>query len=118
EEARKVLASCLESIPDRTYNISQSLRLYYLAESLYNAGEQEKANATVERTKDYLIDELIYYIATAKTKPNYENQNLRFGVTILNEMATLTKDQEQAELSTAIEKSLEQLNNSFMSLGR
>lgn len=118
EEAKKVLNRCLESIPDRTYNMGQSLRLYYLAESLYNAGETQKANAMVEYTRNYLIDELNYYIAIAKTKPNYENQNMRYGLTILNEMATLTKDQQQTELNASIEKAMEQLNNSFMGLGR
>ncbi|SEM14163.1 Protein of unknown function [bacterium A37T11] len=114
DSARKVLDKSLSAIPERIYGVNETLRLYYLAEGFYKVHEAEKADKLLNKTVDYIVDQLNYYLDIAKTKPNFEEQNLRFGFTVLNEISKLTKQYKQDLLNKKVEKAMNSLNTAFM----
>jgi hypothetical protein len=62
---------------------------------------------------DYVSDELRYFIAIEKDKPNAASNDIQFGFSILNEALKSTEAQGQKELNNRIQKQFTDLQSSL-----
>ncbi|MFM6954441.1 MAG: DUF2723 domain-containing protein [Sphingobacteriaceae bacterium] len=113
EKAKKVLNKCREVVPEKLYSMSFAVRTYFTAELLYKVGETQKANALISKVTDYVSDELRYFIAVEKDKPNAASNDIQLGLSILNEAIRSTDAQGQKALSAHIQKQFEDLQSSL-----
>jgi hypothetical protein len=84
-EAKKTLDKCQEVMPDKLYAMNFAVRTYFTADLLYKVGETQKANALMSKICDYVRDEVRYFIAIEKDKPNAASNDIQLGLSILNE---------------------------------
>jgi flagellin-specific chaperone FliS len=112
-EAKKTLEKCQEVVPDKLYSMSFAVRTYFTADLLYKVGEIQKANALISKVTDYVSDELRYFIAIEKDKPNAASNDIQLGFSILNEALRGTNAQGQKELNARIQKQFTDLQSSL-----
>jgi len=110
-EAKKVTQKYFEVIPDKFYTMRQVMTTFYFTENLYRLNDFHKANAMISKTADYVNKELNYLTEVSESeKQLVSEQNIRFYLTFLGQMAKLTKDFDQ----TGMSKKLEQQYSSFI----
>ena len=102
EQAKELLNDALENMPERIYRIMDTYSYSFIAENLYAVGENEKANALIERNVDYIDHQLAYYAAIAETKSNLEMQQIQHAMITLNRFSTAATENGQEELATRI----------------
>jgi hypothetical protein len=112
-EAKKTLEKCREVVPDKLFSMSFAVRTYFTADLLYKVGETQKANALIGKICDYVSDEVHYFIAIEKDKPNAASNDIQLGLSILNEALKSTSAQGQKELNTRIQKQFTDLQSSL-----
>ncbi|MDB4926835.1 DUF2723 domain-containing protein [Mucilaginibacter sp.] len=77
-----------------------AVRKYYLSEIAYRAGETAMADKIVGQIDDYITNSLDYnYTLFKDGKADVNNNEIRFGMSFLNGLATLTKDYNHTGLS-------------------
>ncbi len=114
EEAKKVLNKCLEVVPDKNYSLNFTIRKYYMADMLYKLKEVDKANQMIEKTADYVEDELNYMHSISTTKENLSEQDIQLGMSIMNQMVKTTAQNGQTALSKKLENKFKVLESKFV----
>ncbi|HXI01125.1 MAG TPA: DUF2723 domain-containing protein [Sphingobacteriaceae bacterium] len=112
EEARKALNKCLEQMPDKNFSVNFTIRKYYMASLFYRLKEVDKANKMVSHTVDYLADELNYLITLSKSK-GINSEDIRMGMSILNEFLRVTEENKQPKLNQKVKGVLQGLESKF-----
>lgn len=112
-EAKEVVNRCLEVVPERIYLLREGYQRFFFTRQLYQLGETEKANAQVERLREFAKQQLKWYIDIAKTKSNLEMRNIQMGSQILYGMSELTKEYKQEELSKKLEADFKEIESLF-----
>ncbi|WP_262247035.1 glycosyltransferase family 117 protein [Parapedobacter soli] len=113
EQAKELLNNALEYMPERIYRIMDSYGYSFVAENLYAVGENDKANALIERNVDYLAGQLQYYAAIAETKPNLEMQNIQSSMFTLNRFAAAAQENGEDELAARVSDVFSQYETRF-----
>lgn len=109
-EAKKAANKYLEVMPDKFYGMRSMMGTYFMAENFYALGETAKANAIVTRCADYIQKELTYLADVSESKNRLVGmQNVRLGMSFLNQMANTTAERKQMPLA-------EKINNQFKAL--
>ncbi|MCD0487977.1 DUF2723 domain-containing protein [Pedobacter sp. MC2016-14] len=109
-EAKKAVDKYYEVMPTRFYGMRSMMGTYFMAENLYVLGETARANALIQKSADFIQKELSYLADVSASKNRLVGeQNVRLGLSFLNQMARTTTDQKQAKLA-------EQLTNQFKAL--
>ncbi|HYK77492.1 MAG TPA: DUF2723 domain-containing protein, partial [Daejeonella sp.] len=114
EEAKKVLDKCMEVVPDKNYSLNFIIRKYYMADLLYKLKETDKANQVVEKTADYIEDQLNYLYAISQTKQNLSTQDVQLGMSILNEFVKTTAEYGQTALHNKLQTKFKALESKFI----
>ena len=109
-EAKKAANKYLEVMPDKFYGMRSMMGTYFMAENFYTLGETAKANEIVTRCADYIHKELTYLADVSESKNRLVGmQNVRLGMSFLNQMANTTAQYKQMPLA-------EKINNQFKAL--
>ena len=109
-EAKKAANKYLEVMPDKFYGMRSMMGTYFMAENFYMLGETAKANEIVTRCADYIQKELTYLADVSESKNRLVGmQNVRLGMSFLNQMANTTAQYKQMPLA-------EKINNQFKAL--
>ncbi len=99
-EAKKLVLNAYENLPKKCYGMSDVYGYSTLLDAMYKVGETEKANEIVKRNMDFVRENMAYYMAIAKTKPNLEYRNMRFGLaSVQNYQRILTDAKQTAQLA-------------------
>lgn len=109
-EAKKAANKYLEVMPDKFYGMRSMMGTYFMAENFYMLGETAKANEIVTRCAGYIQKELTYLADVSESKNRLVGmQNVRLGMSFLNQMANTTAQYKQMPLA-------EKINNQFKAL--
>jgi hypothetical protein len=109
-EAKQAANKYLEVMPDKFYGMRSMMGTYFMAENFYTLGETAKANQIVTRCADYIQKELTYLADVSESKNRLVGmQNVRLGMSFLNQMANTTAQYKQMPLA-------EKINNQFKAL--
>ncbi|TCD14733.1 DUF2723 domain-containing protein [Pedobacter psychrodurus] len=104
-ESKKVANKYFEVIPAKFHSMRQVMSTYYFTESLYRLNDLNRANAMIKKTADYLGKELTHLADVSESKNQLASeQDVRFYLGYLGQMAKLTEVFKQAELSKSLEK--------------
>ena len=101
-------------VPDYNYNFYAILQRYYTIDLLYKLKETEAANKLTQQTTDYINAELTYVADLLQSKPNLYPSDIQLGLGVLNELATVTKDNKQTALYNSIKNKLNSLETKFI----
>ncbi len=113
-EARNLVDRYFEVIPNKLYGMRSSAGLYFMAENLYLLDDKRRANALIEKSAENIVKELNYIADVSAVKNRYvEDQNVRFGLTFLNEMVRLTIQNGESALGAQLEKELKKMKMRF-----
>lgn len=113
EEAKKSLNTCLDAIPDRNFSLNFTIRKFYLADLLYKLKETSKANQMVENTANYIENELNYMHAVNETKEKLNSSDIQLGMSILNELIKISKENSQTALNLKLQSKFKALESKF-----
>ena len=114
EEAKKALDKCLNVIPDQNFSLNFTIRKFYMADLLYKLKENQKANAVVENTANYISEQLDYLHAISQTKENLGAQEIQLGMSILNELVKVTAENGQTALNKKVTGQYKALESKFL----
>jgi hypothetical protein len=104
-ESKKVADKYVAVIPAKFYSMRQVMSTYYFTESLYRLNDLNRANAMIKKTADYVGKELTHLADVSESKNQLAaEQNVRFYLGYLGQMAKLTGVFKQTELSKSLEK--------------
>ncbi|MDB5022480.1 MAG: hypothetical protein JWP78_235 [Mucilaginibacter sp.] len=115
--ALKALQKYDHEMPDLypNFNITQSK--YYIIDTAYKLHATEMANKYVNSVDNYLTDQLNYNYNLLQSSPDDVNtQNVQYGVSVLNAMTQLTKENEQMALNSKLTAQLNDYTSKFSSI--
>ncbi len=112
--ANKAIHKCLDVMPDIYPDISVAGSKNFMAKALYQTNEPLLANKVMNSIDDYLVDQLNYnYTLVQKGGGGIDQRMVQYGMYILSDMATLTKQFQQTALSAKLEKQLKDYEGKF-----
>ena len=97
--AKNLLHKYQSEMPELIPAQEGALRRYYMAITAYNAGETAMAEKMVKQVGDYLINSLDYNYTLLKDNNLTSQNEIQFGVSILNGLVNLTKEYKNEALS-------------------
>jgi hypothetical protein len=104
----------LDVMPDIYPDITIALRKNYLAQILYGVHDVANANKMVTSIDDYVTDQLDYNARLLeKDGSGMNTQEIQYGVSLINSMASMTKLNGQTALSTKLEAQLKNYGVKF-----
>ncbi|MFZ4261110.1 DUF2723 domain-containing protein [Sphingobacterium sp. HJSM2_6] len=112
-EAKKLVLNAYENLPKKCYGMSDVYGYSTLLDAMYKVGETEKANEIVKRNMDYVREHMAYYMAIAKTKPNLEYRNMRFGLASIQNYQRILTDAKQTAQLAEVDKIFETYRSLF-----
>jgi hypothetical protein len=115
--ALKALQKYDHEMPDLypNFNITQSK--YFIIDTAYRLHDTGIANKYVASVDSYVTDQLNYNYNLLQTSPGDVNaQDVQLGVSVLNGMAELTKDNNQTALNSKLQAQLSDYINKFSSI--
>ncbi|TZF86554.1 DUF2723 domain-containing protein (plasmid) [Pedobacter sp. BS3] len=115
DKAKKAIDKSLEVVPDKNYSLYFTIHRFYTADMLYKLKETDKANTLVKQTADYLDKELEYMYEISKSKENLSTNDIQLGMSVLNQLVTLTQQNNQTALHTQLDNSFKAFESKFMS---
>lgn len=111
--AKNLLNKYNDQMPDDIPVQEIAARKYYMAETAYKLGLTQLAEKYVKQLEDYLTNSLDYNYAVLKdNNPNSQNE-VQFGVSLLNGLVGLTKDNNNLTLSNNYKAKLDQYIKEF-----
>jgi len=111
--AKNLLNKYNDEMPDDIPAQEIAARKYYMAETAYKLGMTPMAEKYVKQLEDYLTNSLDYNYAVLKDNdPNSQNE-VQFGVSLLNGLVGLTKDNHNLTLSNSYKAKLDQYIKEF-----
>ncbi len=115
--ALKALHRYLEVMPDIYPDIEAAFRKNYIAQTLYQLNEPKQANDIVKSIDVYLKDQLDYnYNVLQKSPESVDMRTLQYGISVLNDMAMITKRYQQTALATDLANQLKDYSGKFSGL--
>jgi hypothetical protein len=115
--ALKALQKYDHEMPDLypNFNITQSK--YFIIDTAYRLHDTGIANKYVASVDSYVTDQLNYNYNLLQTSPGDVNAlDVQLGVSVLNGMAELTKDNNQTALNSKLQAQLSDYTNKFSSI--
>lgn len=115
EEAKKAVDKYYAVMPEKYYGLRAVIGKYYMAENLYKLGETAKANAIIVKNADFIQKELKYLADISQSKKTMiGTQNItQLGMPIMYQMAKLTTEYKQTQLTHQLEERLKVIENNF-----
>jgi hypothetical protein len=111
--AKNLLNKYNDEMPDDIPAQEIAARKYYMAETAYKLGMTPMAEKYVKQLEDYLTNSLDYNYAVLKDNdPNSQNE-VQFGISLLNGLVGLTKDNHNLTLSNSYKAKLDQYIKEF-----
>jgi hypothetical protein len=112
--ANKALHKCLDVMPDIYPEITVAGSKNYMARTFYQTNEPLVGNKIMTSIDDYLVDQLNYnYSLVQKSADGMDQRMVQYGLYLLNDMATITKQFHQTALSTKYENQLKDYEAKF-----
>jgi hypothetical protein len=112
--ALKALQKYDSEMPDLYPNIYMAQSKYFIIDSAYRLHATAMANKYVNSVDNYITDQLDYNYNLLQSSPGDVNtQSVQFGMSVLNGIAGLTKDNEQAALSSKLQAQVNDYSNKF-----
>lgn len=110
--AKNLLNKYNDVMPDGIPVQEIAVRKYYMAEDEYKLGMTQLAEKTVKQLEDYLTNSLDYNYTLVKDGQTNQNE-VQFGISLLNGLVGLTKDNNNLTLSNAYKAKLDQYIKEF-----
>ncbi|MGZ3833361.1 MAG: hypothetical protein ACXVB0_07555 [Mucilaginibacter sp.] len=112
--ALKALQKYDQEMPDIYPNMSITQSKYYIIDTAYKLHAAAMANRYVSSMDSYVIDQLDYNYNLMQSSPGDVNtQTVQYGVSVLNAMTQVTKENEQMELNSKLQAQLEDYTKKF-----
>jgi len=102
DSARKALAKYDEVMPNLTPFTDVVGRKYYLVDNAYKVGSTALALKWTNEIDDYLVNLLDYTEKAAAGSGDYNPRDIQLGLSVINGLATLAKDNHQDALATRL----------------
>ena len=113
KEARAALNKAYNEIPQQNFSVNYTIRKYYMASLFYRLGETDKGNKVAESTADFLEREINYLFTLSQDKPGAGMEDMRLGLSVLNELERITAEHKQTALNGRIKGKLKALESKF-----
>ncbi|MFD2870896.1 protein O-mannosyl-transferase family [Mucilaginibacter ximonensis] len=110
--AKNLLNKFNDVMPDGIPVQEIAVRKYYMAEDEYKLGMTAMAEKTVKQLEDYLTNSLDYNYTLVKDGQANQNE-VQFGISLLNGLVQLTKEKNNLTLSNAYKAKLDQYIKEF-----
>jgi hypothetical protein len=115
--ALKALQKYDHEMPDIYPNFNTTQSKYFIIDTAYRLHAAGMANKYVASVDSYVTDQLNYNYNLMQTSPGDVNaQEVQLGVSVLNGMAELTKDNNQTALNSKLQAQLNDYSNKFSSI--
>ena len=115
--ALKALQKYDHEMPDIYPNFNVTQSKYFIIDTAYRLHAAGMANKYVASVDSYVTDQLNYNYNLMQTSPGDVNaQDVQLGVSVLNGMAELTKDNNQTALNSKLQVQLNDYTNKFSSI--
>lgn len=112
--ASKALHRYLEVMPDIYPDIEAAIRKNFIAQTFYHLNEAQPANELMKSIDGYLKDQLDYnYNVLQKSPESVDMRTLQYGISVLNDMATITRQYRQTALATQFANQLKDYEGKF-----
>ena len=112
--ASKALHRYLEVMPDIYPDIEAAIRKNFIAQTFYHLNETKPANELMKSIDGYLKDQLDYnYNVLQKSPESVDMRTLQYGISVLNDMATITKQYQQTALAAEFANQLKDYEGKF-----
>jgi len=118
--AANAIHKYLDVMPDIYPDITVALRKNYLAQTLYEVHDVANANKMMTSINDYVVDQLNYdYTLLESNGAGLNVQEIQYGVSLINSMMNITKQNNQTALSNKYAAELKEYEGKFAGiLGR
>jgi hypothetical protein len=115
--ALKVLHKYDHEMPDIYPFVDVARSKYYLVANAYHLGDIGYANKYVNSIDAYLTDQLDYNYNQLQNSPdNIDTRTVQLGLSLLNGLDQLTKENHQTALSTKLESQIKGYEGKFASI--
>ena len=100
DKAANVLNRYLEVMPDIYPDLEVALSKNFIAGAFYQLKDPVEANKILVSVDNYLVDQLNYnYYLLQNSLENIDMRTIQYGVSLLSDMATVTKQYQQTSLT-------------------
>jgi hypothetical protein len=114
EMALKTLHRFDDVMPDISPDMHTESTKYYLIDSAYHLKDIQLGNKYINHVAAYVKDQLDYNYSLLKDNSDTVNvHDIQTGVSVMNAMASLTKQYKQTDLNTRLENQLKDYENKF-----
>jgi len=115
--ALKALHRYLEVMPDIYPDVEAAIRKNFIAQTFYQLNEPKPANDIMKSIDVYLKDQLDYnYNVLQKSPESVDIRTLQYGISVLNDMATITKRYQQTSLANDFANQVKDYSGKFSGL--
>jgi hypothetical protein len=115
--ALKALHRYLEVMPDIYPDVEAAIRKNFIAQTFYQLNEPKPANDIMKSIDVYLKDQLDYnYNVLQKSPESVDMRTLQYGISVLNDMATITKRYQQTSLANDFANQVKDYSGKFSGL--
>lgn len=104
DQAKQVVLKAYESMPKKTFQMSEAMSYVTLLDAMYKVGESAKAKELMTRNLTYIGEYLKYYMAISETKSNLEYRNIRFGLASIQRYQQVAEASGDKEMKSAVDK--------------
>ncbi|QHS54307.1 DUF2723 domain-containing protein [Mucilaginibacter sp. 14171R-50] len=112
--AKNTLKKYEDVMPSTIISTELAVRKYWMSESLFRIGDTALAVKFVNQVDDYVIDQLKFnYTLFQKGDAGLNTRDVQMALSLLNSMATVTKDFKQDALSAKISAQLKDYGTKF-----
>ncbi|RYU90258.1 DUF2723 domain-containing protein [Mucilaginibacter terrigena] len=112
--AKKTLQKYEAVMPSQIISSELAVRKYYMVESLFRMGETSLATKLTNQIDDYIIDQLKFnYVLYQKGDAGLNTRDVQLSLSLLNGIATITKEHKQDTLSAKINAQLKDYGTKF-----
>ncbi|WP_448698033.1 DUF2723 domain-containing protein [Mucilaginibacter sp. AW1-3] len=112
--AAKALHRYLDVMPDIYPDIEAAIRKNFIAQTFYQLNEPKPANDLMKSVDAYLKDQLDYnYNILQKSPESIDMRTVQYGISVLNDMATITKRYQQTALANEFASQLKDYEGKF-----
>jgi hypothetical protein len=114
-DAKKVISKYEEVMPAKIYGIRTMMSVPAMAQNLYILGETQKANKLIQKSADYIQQEITYLADVSASKGTLVGgQNIHIGLIYgLDPMAKVAEQFKQTKLAKDLEKQYNNLYGRF-----
>jgi hypothetical protein len=112
--ALKALHRYLDVMPDIYPDVEAAIRKNFIAQTFYQLNEPAVANKIMDSVDAYLKDQLDYnYNVLQKSPESVDMRTVQYGISVLNDMATITKRYQQTSLANSFANQLKDYEGKF-----